>query len=174
MTISYPGDEDTSPQEVRLRAASQPADLGLERPVIEDGRVKARGTVSDRARGLVRLQVQYVVNGQAETVELRGEIDDGEWEIDEALSPQALVASRGAAARCIPTRCSRASSSGVSAARWSPSKSSETASGPSRKYGPGGLKVITLLANLGGGGQQVPQEGALAAVRQGATCARQH
>jgi alpha-tubulin suppressor-like RCC1 family protein len=90
MTISYPGDEDTSPQEVRLRAASQPAGLDLERPVIEDGRVKARGTISDRARGLVRLQVQYVVDGQAETVKLRGEIDDGEWEIDEALSPQAL------------------------------------------------------------------------------------
>ena len=73
-----------------MRAASQPADLDLERPVIEDGRVKARGTISDRARGLVRLQVQYVVDGQAETVKLRGEIDDGEWEIDEALSPQAL------------------------------------------------------------------------------------
>nr|MDQ3612488.1 hypothetical protein [Actinomycetota bacterium] len=90
MTITYPGDEDTSPQEVRLRAASQPADLELDRPVIEDGRVKAEGTVSDRARGLVRLQMQYVVDGQPETVELRGEIDDGAWEIDEALSAEVL------------------------------------------------------------------------------------
>ncbi len=96
LTLSYRGDGDTSPQEVRLRAASQPADLDLERPVIEDGRVKARGTISDRARGVVRLQVQYVVDGQAQTVELQGEIDDGEWEIDEALSQGALA---GIAAR---------------------------------------------------------------------------
>jgi hypothetical protein len=56
MTITYPGDEDTRPQEVRLRAASQKAELELERPGIEDGRLKARGTISDRARGVVRLQ----------------------------------------------------------------------------------------------------------------------
>ncbi|MCP9490788.1 MAG: hypothetical protein MSC31_13075 [Solirubrobacteraceae bacterium MAG38_C4-C5] len=88
MTIRYPGNEDTSPQEVRLRAASQPADLELERPVIEGGRLKAQGTVSDRARGIVRLQLQFVVDGETETVRLRGEIDDGEWEIDEALSQE--------------------------------------------------------------------------------------
>jgi hypothetical protein len=88
MTITYPGDGDTPPQEVRLRAASQPADLELERPRIEDGRLKARGTISDRARGVVRLQLQYVVDGQAETVELRGRIDDERWEIDEALSQE--------------------------------------------------------------------------------------
>jgi hypothetical protein len=86
MTITYPGDEDTSPQEVRLRAASQPADLELDRPVIQDGRLKAQGTISDRARGIVRLQLQYVVDGQTETVRLRADIDDGRWEIDEALS----------------------------------------------------------------------------------------
>jgi hypothetical protein len=88
MTITYPGDEDTSPQEVRLRAASQPADLELDRPVIQDGRLKAQGTISDRARGIVRLQLQYVVDGQTETVRLRADIDDGRWEIDEALSAQ--------------------------------------------------------------------------------------
>ncbi|MGI8631860.1 MAG: RCC1 domain-containing protein [Solirubrobacterales bacterium] len=88
MTLTYPGDEDTSPQEVRLRAASQPADLELDRPVIQDGRLKAQGTISDRARGIVRLQLQYVVDGQTETVRLRADIDDGRWEIDEALSAQ--------------------------------------------------------------------------------------
>jgi len=88
MTISYPGDDNTRPQEVRLRAASQPANLDLERPVIADGRIKAQGTVSDRARGVVRLQVQYVVDGETRELALRGKIDDGEWEIDEALSAQ--------------------------------------------------------------------------------------
>jgi hypothetical protein len=86
MTVTYPGDDDTRPQEVRLRAASQPADLELERPVYEDGRIKAQGTVSDRARGVVRLQVQYVVDGESKLLDLRGEIEDGEWEVDEELS----------------------------------------------------------------------------------------
>jgi hypothetical protein len=90
MTISYPGDDDTRPQEVRLRAASQPANLELERPVIDDGRIRAEGTVSDRARGVVRLQVQYVVDGETRELALRGEIDDGEWEIDEELSQKVL------------------------------------------------------------------------------------
>ncbi|MDQ3645600.1 MAG: DPP IV N-terminal domain-containing protein, partial [Actinomycetota bacterium] len=96
MTITFPGDDDTRPQEVRLRAASQPADLELDRPVIENGRIKARGTISDRARGVVRLQVQYVVDGETKTLALRGEIDDGEWEIDQALSDevQAEIARR--------------------------------------------------------------------------------
>ena len=89
MTITYPGDGDTRPQEVRLRAASQRADLELDRPVIEDGRVKAQGTISRRARGVVRLQVQFVVEGETETIELRGRIEDGRWEIDEALSQDA-------------------------------------------------------------------------------------
>jgi hypothetical protein len=88
VTIVYPGDEDTRPQEVRLRAASQKANLELERPRIDDGRLKAQGTISDRARGVVRLQLQYVVDGQTETVKLRGRIDDGQWEIDEALSQE--------------------------------------------------------------------------------------
>ncbi len=88
VTITYPGDADTRPQEVRLRAASQPADLELERPVIEDGRLTTEGTISDRARGVVRLQLQYVVDGETRTLPLRGEIDDGEWSIDEELSEE--------------------------------------------------------------------------------------
>jgi hypothetical protein len=90
LTITYPGDDNTRPQEMRLRAASQQADLELDRPVIEDGRIKARGTISDRARGVVRLQLQYVVDGETKTLALRGQIDDGEWEIDEELSAEVL------------------------------------------------------------------------------------
>jgi hypothetical protein len=85
MTITYNGDEDTRPQQVRLRAASQKANLDLDRPRIENGRLKAQGTISRRAEGLVRLQLQYVVDDQTETVELRGRISDGRWNIDQAL-----------------------------------------------------------------------------------------
>ncbi|MCP9492047.1 MAG: hypothetical protein MSC31_19550 [Solirubrobacteraceae bacterium MAG38_C4-C5] len=88
MTISYAGDDNTRLQEVRLRAASQKANLALDRPEIVDGRLKVEGTISDRARGIVRLQMQYVVDGETETAELRGRIDDGEWVIDEALSDE--------------------------------------------------------------------------------------
>jgi subtilisin-like proprotein convertase family protein len=70
---------------VRLRAASQKANLDLDRPRIENGRLKAQGTISRRAEGLVRVQLQYVVDDQTETVELRGRISDGRWNIDQAL-----------------------------------------------------------------------------------------
>jgi Tol biopolymer transport system component len=88
MTITYPGDENTRSQEVRLRAASQPAKLELDRPVIQDGRIKAQGTINDDARGVVRLQLQYVVDGETKTLRLRGEVDDGEWSLDEELSQE--------------------------------------------------------------------------------------
>ena len=85
VTITYNGDEDTRPQQVRLRAASQKANLDLDRPRIEAGRLKAKGTISRRAEGLVRVQLQYVVDDLTETVELRGRISDGRWNIDQAL-----------------------------------------------------------------------------------------
>ncbi|HEV2769835.1 MAG TPA: ubiquitin-activating E1 FCCH domain-containing protein [Solirubrobacteraceae bacterium] len=86
VTITYRGDGDTRPQEVRLRAASRRAGLELERPRIVNGRLRAEGTISRRARGVVRMQVQYVVDGKTETVRLRGRIRGGRWEIDHALS----------------------------------------------------------------------------------------
>jgi hypothetical protein len=88
VTITYRGDEDTRPQVVRLRAASRRADLELERPRVVGDRIVAAGTVSRRARGVVRLQLQYVVGERTETVELRGRIDDGRWSIDERLSQE--------------------------------------------------------------------------------------
>ncbi|MDP8909152.1 MAG: hypothetical protein M3N47_08560 [Chloroflexota bacterium] len=90
VTITYPGDADTRPQEVRLRAPSQKASLDLDRPRIVNGRVTAQGTISDRARGVVRLQLQYVSGGKTTTVKLRGQIRNGRWSIDERLSQQVL------------------------------------------------------------------------------------
>lgn len=37
------------------------------------------------------MQVQYVVDGQTETVKLRGRIDEGRWKIDEALPTDVLL-----------------------------------------------------------------------------------
>ena len=86
LTITYRGDADTRPQTVRLRAASQRADLRLSRPTISVGRLRAAGTVSKRARGVVRVQIQYVTAGETHTREFKARIADGRWSLNEQLS----------------------------------------------------------------------------------------
>ena len=96
ITIAYAGDADTKPQTVRLRAAAQKANLNLSRPTIVGGRVKASGTVSEKARGVVRVQVQYDYLGQTRDLSYQARINDGRWAINEKLSPTVLL---GIAAR---------------------------------------------------------------------------
>ncbi len=92
LTIAYGGDADTRPQTVRLRAASQRADLRLSRPTIADGRLRASGTISRRARGIVRVQLEYVSGGATETLELHAPIRDGRWSLDLRLAQVVLDA----------------------------------------------------------------------------------
>ena len=91
VVISYPGDADTRPQEVRLRAASRHADLRLGRPTIRNGRVRASGTVTSRARGVVRVQLAYVFRGAPKVRSLRARIESGKWRLDQRLSPRVLT-----------------------------------------------------------------------------------
>jgi len=87
LTLTYPGDPDTQPQEVRLRAASQQANLDAGRPRIQDGRLKASGEITTRARGVVRLQLLYEPPGQdTRTLEYTAKIKDGKYRFDEALT----------------------------------------------------------------------------------------
>ncbi|MGI8874023.1 MAG: GDSL-type esterase/lipase family protein [Egibacteraceae bacterium] len=86
VTLRYPGNARTRPQEMRLRAASQPARLDLERPTLVDGRLRASGTITARARGVVRLQLDFTSGGEDRSLEVRGNIRDGRWSIDETLS----------------------------------------------------------------------------------------
>ena len=86
LTLRYRGDADTRPQTVRLRAANRQAQLRLSRPRIADGRLRASGTVSDRARGVVRVQIQYVTAGTTHTREFKARIDDVRWSLNEQLS----------------------------------------------------------------------------------------
>ncbi len=90
ITIEYAGDADTKPQTVRLRAASQNANLNLSRPTIVGGRLKASGTVSDKARGVVRVQVQYDYLGDTRVLRYRAQLENGKWELDEQLSPTVM------------------------------------------------------------------------------------
>lgn len=86
LTLAYPGDANTQPQEVRLRAASGRARLRAGRPRITAGRLKARGAISSRARGVVRLQLLYEPPlEQTRTLRFTAPIRDGRYAFDERL-----------------------------------------------------------------------------------------
>jgi DNA-binding beta-propeller fold protein YncE len=100
LTIAYGGDADTRPQSLRLRAANRAAGLRVRRPEITSGGyLRAGGTVSPAARGVVRVQLQYVAasDGRTLTVQRTGRIVDGRWSISRRL-PSAVL--RQIAQRC--------------------------------------------------------------------------
>ena len=99
ITMTYDGDADTRPQVVRLRAANNKANLAVVRPTISNGFLRASGTVTSRAKGIVRVQLQYVNSADGQTVTLvrRAAIDSlGRWSLNSELSPaiQAQLAAR--------------------------------------------------------------------------------
>jgi uncharacterized delta-60 repeat protein len=88
VTLSYPGDGDTRPTEVRLRAARNAADLEVERLSLQGDRLQANGTLTDRARGVVRLEFSYIdAQGLAQTWKANTEIQEGEWSLDGQVPP---------------------------------------------------------------------------------------
>lgn len=92
VTLAYPGDSDTQPQEVRLRAASQRANLDAGRPTISDGRLQASGEITRRARGVVRLQLLYEPTGApTQTHEFSARIRNGRYSFDEPLPADVLA-----------------------------------------------------------------------------------
>jgi hypothetical protein len=89
LTIRYRGDADTRSQTVRLRAANNKARLTSSRPTITSGgRLRASGTTTRRASGVVRVQLQYVrrSNGETVTLERKARIRSGRWSLNEQLS----------------------------------------------------------------------------------------
>ena len=100
LTMSYPGDADTRPQVVRLRAANVPARLTATRPTISAaGLLEASGVTTIRARGVVRVQLEYVhrVTGATTTLQFKTPIENGRWSLSVQLPAAALAA---IAARC--------------------------------------------------------------------------
>jgi hypothetical protein len=45
-----------------------------------------RGSISDRARGVVRVQLSWATGGQDQSLELHARIRNGRWALDEALT----------------------------------------------------------------------------------------
>jgi hypothetical protein len=93
LTITYAGDPDTQPQEVRLRAASRRAVLVAGRPTISAaGQLVASGRISSRARGVVRVQLLFEPAGQGtRTIELTAPIAGGRYSLSRALPPDVLA-----------------------------------------------------------------------------------
>jgi hypothetical protein len=87
LTLTYKGNARTRPQSVRLRAAAVPAGLRMRRPTLSaGGRLRAAGTISARARGKVRVQLQFDRDGHTRTLEFRATIRRGRWKLDEQLA----------------------------------------------------------------------------------------
>lgn len=96
LTVNYPGDADTRPQVVRLRAANHAAKLELVRPTITaDGHLVGSGSVTNKAEGVVRTQLEFTsaVDGTTTTLEFKATIgDNGKWSLNVQLPPAALAA----------------------------------------------------------------------------------
>ena len=88
LTIRYPGDADTRPQELRLRAANGRSDLQLERPRLDGGVLSAAGTINPRAGGVVRVSISYVHQGQTYVVERNAPVAGGRWALAAPLPPE--------------------------------------------------------------------------------------
>ncbi|HEV2818957.1 MAG TPA: peptidoglycan recognition protein [Solirubrobacteraceae bacterium] len=85
LTIRYPGDADTRPQELRLRAANGRSNLALQRPRLDGGVLSAQGTINPRATGVVRVSVSYVHLGRTYVVERNAPVSGGRWELTAPL-----------------------------------------------------------------------------------------
>jgi len=86
VTVTYGGNEQTRPQKVRLRIApGKPKLRILSGPRINGNQLSAAGTISKRARGSVRIQLNFFVAGKSITREFRATISKGSWSLNAAL-----------------------------------------------------------------------------------------
>jgi hypothetical protein len=93
VNLNYLGNAATRPAFVRLRAASQRAELDVEEISLIGDRLSAQGSVTSRAEGVVRLRYSYVApDGSPKVHNAQAEIqDDGDWELDDDQVPAQLA-----------------------------------------------------------------------------------
>lgn len=88
--LDYAGNEQVRPEFVRLRAARGHAQLERNHLSLQDGVLSARGTVTSRARGAVRLILGFVRDdGSVGFWHGRAAIDAGRWETTQQLPVEA-------------------------------------------------------------------------------------
>jgi hypothetical protein len=83
VTLTYPGDADTRPDEVRLRAASNPAKLKVHSMTNVYGELTVDGSLTSKARGVVRFRYSYLdKQGQPQVHLAKTKIkSDGTWKL---------------------------------------------------------------------------------------------
>jgi hypothetical protein len=90
LTLIYPGDGDTRPQTLRLRAALHASKLSSSRPVVDqNGLLTAAGAITKSARGVVRLSLEWVNGGDGSigVIERQAPIVNGRWGVKSQLPP---------------------------------------------------------------------------------------
>ena len=91
-TVTYAGNDLVDPDEVRLRAADGKSELVRSSSTIRSGRLLVDGTVSERARGVVRVRMSYAKpDGSTGLLDFRAPIDDGRWSLNGALPAEAAA-----------------------------------------------------------------------------------
>jgi hypothetical protein len=93
VNLNYLGNAATRPEFVRLRAASQRAELEVEEISLIGDRLSAQGSVTSRAEGIVRLLYSYVApDGSPQVHNARATIqDDGDWKLEGDQVPAQLA-----------------------------------------------------------------------------------
>ncbi len=85
--IAYAGNGAVAPDEVRLRAAEAQALLVRSSSSLTGGRLRAAGTISSRARGVVRLRFGYTEpDGTAAFQSFNVDVKNGRWSVDRTLT----------------------------------------------------------------------------------------
>ena len=89
-TVTYAGNSIVDPDDVRLRAADGKSLLVRHDVDVSGGRLTVDGTVTSRARGVVRIRLGYAKpDGSTGFLDWHATIDDGKWRIAQALPAEA-------------------------------------------------------------------------------------
>lgn len=80
-TLTYAGDADVRADAVKLRAASRRASLRRGASGIAEGSLGITGTISKRARGVVRIRLEYLDGAALERRDFKVPIVDGVWSL---------------------------------------------------------------------------------------------
>lgn len=92
VTLAYPGNHVTRPQEVRLRAARNRADLDVDEISLQGDRLSASGNLTSLAEGVVRLELSYLDGqGMAQVFKTNVDVDDGEWSVEDVKVPSEIA-----------------------------------------------------------------------------------
>lgn len=88
VTIRYAGNSRTLPKQVRLRAAAKAARLTAGKPSMKANKLVTAGRVVKAARGVVRVELAYNVDGRNVTRKFSAKIKNGRWNLRAALTPR--------------------------------------------------------------------------------------